>query len=196
MVLHVRRSADRLLKHLREVGGGYRWRGIAHAFNGSAEQAGFSSTWAWCWVWRRRHLRARLAVARLASQLPLGGDRAGEPMPRHSPVVLRVAAAAAAGRPRAQRPGPAAPYCQVVAQLRGMELPGWRRPPRPMLCGLYRSLNRCWYNPTMARAPVIDLPKSSFPTKDPSATCIGQHLIQGSMLIDRAPCWCTSTSSA
>ncbi|WP_374679012.1 TatD family hydrolase, partial [Piscinibacter sp.] len=36
VILHVRRSADALLKHLRriEVGGG-----IAHAFNGSAQQA-------------------------------------------------------------------------------------------------------------------------------------------------------------
>ena len=40
LILHVRRSADRLLKHLREVGqGGHRWRGIAHAFNGSEVQA-------------------------------------------------------------------------------------------------------------------------------------------------------------
>ena len=40
MVLHVRPSADRLLKHLREVAGpGGRWQGIAHAFNGSAVQA-------------------------------------------------------------------------------------------------------------------------------------------------------------
>ena len=40
VVLHVRRSADRLLKYLRAVGqGGYRWRGIAHAFNGSDAQA-------------------------------------------------------------------------------------------------------------------------------------------------------------
>lgn len=40
VVLHVRRSADRLLKHLREVGkGGAPWRGIAHAFNGSDVQA-------------------------------------------------------------------------------------------------------------------------------------------------------------
>ena len=39
VILHVRRSADRLLKHLRElqpVGG---WSGIAHAFNGSEQQA-------------------------------------------------------------------------------------------------------------------------------------------------------------
>lgn len=40
VVLHVRRSADRLLKHLREVGkGGAPWWGIAHAFNGSDVQA-------------------------------------------------------------------------------------------------------------------------------------------------------------
>jgi TatD DNase family protein len=40
VVLHVRRSADRLLKHLREVGeGGALWHGIAHAFNGSDVQA-------------------------------------------------------------------------------------------------------------------------------------------------------------
>lgn len=40
VILHVRRSADRLLKYLRELGqGGHRWSGIAHAFNGSAVQA-------------------------------------------------------------------------------------------------------------------------------------------------------------
>ncbi len=40
VVLHVRRSADRLLKYLREVGqGGAPWLGIAHAFNGSDVQA-------------------------------------------------------------------------------------------------------------------------------------------------------------
>jgi TatD DNase family protein len=44
VVLHVRRSADRILKYLREVGGGpgkgaRPWGGIAHAFNGSEVQA-------------------------------------------------------------------------------------------------------------------------------------------------------------
>lgn len=40
VVLHVRRSADRLLKHLRETAqGGHLWSGIAHAFNGSVQQA-------------------------------------------------------------------------------------------------------------------------------------------------------------
>lgn len=40
VILHVRRSADMLLKGLRAVGnGGYAWQGIAHAFNGSQQQA-------------------------------------------------------------------------------------------------------------------------------------------------------------
>ena len=40
VVLHVRRSADRLLKHLRELSqAGPAWSGIAHAFNGSETQA-------------------------------------------------------------------------------------------------------------------------------------------------------------
>lgn len=38
VVLHVRRSSDRLLKHLRELSK-TPWHGIAHAFNGSAVQA-------------------------------------------------------------------------------------------------------------------------------------------------------------
>lgn len=39
VVMHVRRSVDRVLKHLREVGAGQSWSGIAHAFNGSDVQA-------------------------------------------------------------------------------------------------------------------------------------------------------------
>ncbi|QHI98088.1 TatD family deoxyribonuclease [Xylophilus rhododendri] len=43
VLLHTRRSVDRVLRHLREVGGSgagrHRWRGIAHAFNGSQQQA-------------------------------------------------------------------------------------------------------------------------------------------------------------
>jgi TatD DNase family protein len=40
VVLHVRRSVDQVLKALREVAGkGGLWQGIAHAFNGSAQQA-------------------------------------------------------------------------------------------------------------------------------------------------------------
>jgi TatD DNase family protein len=39
VILHVRRSADRLLKYLRELAPPEGWRGIAHAFNGSQQQA-------------------------------------------------------------------------------------------------------------------------------------------------------------
>ncbi len=39
VIVHVRRSVDRVLKYLREVRPRGSWRGIAHAFNGSAEQA-------------------------------------------------------------------------------------------------------------------------------------------------------------
>ena len=39
VILHVRRSADRLLKHLRELAPVSGWHGIAHAFNGSQQQA-------------------------------------------------------------------------------------------------------------------------------------------------------------
>ena len=39
VVLHVRRSADRLLKFLRFHPSAKGWRGIAHAFNGSTQQA-------------------------------------------------------------------------------------------------------------------------------------------------------------
>lgn len=39
VILHVRRSADRLLKHLRDIRPEGGWHGIAHAFNGSQQQA-------------------------------------------------------------------------------------------------------------------------------------------------------------
>lgn len=39
VILHVRRSADKLLKHLRELTPPGGWHGIAHAFNGSQQQA-------------------------------------------------------------------------------------------------------------------------------------------------------------
>lgn len=39
VILHVRRSADRLLKYLRELQPAGGWHGIAHAFNGSRQQA-------------------------------------------------------------------------------------------------------------------------------------------------------------
>lgn len=39
VIVHTRRSVDQVLRQLREVGAGAAWQGIAHAFNGSAQQA-------------------------------------------------------------------------------------------------------------------------------------------------------------
>lgn len=39
VLLHVRRSVDKVLKHLRLTAQGEPWQGIAHAFNGSEQQA-------------------------------------------------------------------------------------------------------------------------------------------------------------
>lgn len=73
VILHVRRSADQLLKGLRTVGnGGHAWRGIAHAFNGSLQQAqafialGFKLGFGGALTYERaQNLR------RLATELPL-----------------------------------------------------------------------------------------------------------------------------
>ncbi len=73
VVLHVRRSADRLLKHLREVGqDDAQWSGIAHAFNGSDVQAqafiqlGFRLGFGGAMTYPRA-----LQLRRLAQTLPL-----------------------------------------------------------------------------------------------------------------------------
>lgn len=72
VILHVRRSADQLLKGLRVVGNGAPWHGIAHAFNGSLQQAqafialGFRLGFGGALTYERaQNLR------RLATELPL-----------------------------------------------------------------------------------------------------------------------------
>lgn len=83
VLLHVRRSADRLLKYLREVGREgmregaqpFAWRGIAHAFNGSEQQAkafialgfklGFGGTVTFAAARQIRHLAATLPLEAL-----------------------------------------------------------------------------------------------------------------------------------
>ncbi|KQP43259.1 TatD family hydrolase [Pseudorhodoferax sp. Leaf274] len=39
VIVHTRRSVDQVLRQLREIGAGTHWNGIAHAFNGSGQQA-------------------------------------------------------------------------------------------------------------------------------------------------------------
>lgn len=72
VLLHVRRSADQLQKGLRDTAAGQAWHGIAHAFNGSAQQAqafiamGFKLGFGGALTFERA-----LQLRRLASSLPL-----------------------------------------------------------------------------------------------------------------------------
>jgi TatD DNase family protein len=119
VLLHVRRSADQLLKHLRRVG----VAGIAHAFNGSAKQAdefvrlgfrlGFGGT-----VTFERALQIR----RLARELPLSAlvlETDAPDIPPH--WLYRTAQERAAGAPQGRNePAELPGIASVVAHLRGM----------------------------------------------------------------------------
>ena len=121
VVLHVRRSADRLLKHLRQVP----VAGIAHAFNGSEQQArefirlgfklGFGSA-----VTYERALQLR----RLAAALPLPAlvlETDSPDIPPH--WLYRTAAEREAGQPQGRNePAELPRIAQVVAGLRGIDL--------------------------------------------------------------------------
>jgi TatD DNase family protein len=126
VVLHVRRSADRLLKHLRAVGqGGYRWRGIAHAFNGSDAQAahfvemGFKLGFGGALTFERA-----LQLRSLAQSLPLSAIVLETDAPDIPPHWLyRTAAERAEGLKQGRNTPDQVPrIAQVVAQLRGLAL--------------------------------------------------------------------------
>ncbi len=120
VILHVRKSADRVLKALRElpVAGG-----IAHAFNGSAQQAqafvalGFRLGFGGAATFERAlHLR------RLAAGLPLDALVLETDAPDIPPQWLyRDAAARAQGAPQGRNSPAELPRIgQAVAALRGM----------------------------------------------------------------------------
>jgi TatD DNase family protein len=123
VVLHVRRSADRLLKGLREVGSGQPWHGIAHAFNGSEVQAqeflkqglklGFGGA-----VTFERALQLR----RLAQTLSLDALVMETDAPDIAPHWLYATAQQRAdGAPQGRNePGELPRIAAVVAQLRGI----------------------------------------------------------------------------
>jgi TatD DNase family protein len=124
VILHVRRSADALLKGLRDVrGAGPAWRGIAHAFNGSVQQAqaflaqglklGFGGA-----VTHERALQLR----RLATDLPLDALVLETDAPDIPPHWLYVTAAdrAAGHPPRRNEPGELPRIGAAVAALRGL----------------------------------------------------------------------------
>ncbi|EJE53288.1 Mg-dependent DNase [Acidovorax sp. CF316] len=120
VILHVRRSADRLLKGLREVKG---LSGIAHAFNGSAQQAqafldlGFKLGFGGAVTYDRA-----LQLRRLATELPLGClvmETDSPDIPPH--WLYTTAAEREAGRPQGRNtPGELPRIGEEVAELRGM----------------------------------------------------------------------------
>ena len=126
VVLHVRRSADRLLKHLRDLGrSGPLWSGIAHAFNGSETQAhefiklGFKLGFGGAVTFARA-----LQLRHLAQTLPLESIVLETDAPDIPPHWLYTTApdrlaGAAQGR---NEPGELPRIGAVVAQLRGMSV--------------------------------------------------------------------------
>jgi TatD DNase family protein len=122
VILHVRRSADALLKALRQtrvVGG------IAHAFNGSMQQAqafidlGFKLGFGGALTFERA-----LQLRRLASELPLSAIVLETDAPDIPPHWLYATAEQrAAGQPQGRNePAQLPRIAQVLANLRGMSL--------------------------------------------------------------------------
>lgn len=126
VILHVRRSADKLLKHLRELVPSIgRWRGIAHAFNGSEQQAaefiklGFKLGFGGAVTFE-----SALQLRRLAAGLPLEAlvmETDSPDIPPH--WVYKTAAERADGQAQGRNePGELPAIAQQVALLRGISL--------------------------------------------------------------------------
>ncbi|WP_295982512.1 TatD family hydrolase [uncultured Variovorax sp.] len=123
VLIHVRRSVDKVLKHLRQTAGGKPWQGIAHAFNGSEQQAGacielglklgFGGA-----VTFERALQLR----RLASTLPLDSLVMETDAPDIQPHwIYRTQAQRDAGEPQGRNePAQLPRIAEVVAGLRGI----------------------------------------------------------------------------
>ncbi len=121
VILHVRRSADTLLKHLRtfQVQGG-----IAHAFNGSEQQAlafvglGFKLGFGGAMTFERA-----LQIRRLAQTLPMEAIVLETDAPDIPPHWLyRTAAQRAAGETSRNEPGELPRVAATLSELRGLSL--------------------------------------------------------------------------
>lgn len=125
VILHVRRSADMLLKGLRAVGGGQPWQGIAHAFNGSLQQAeafitqGLKLGFGGALTYERAQNLRRLAVELPLETIVLETD--APDMPPH--WLYKTAEQRASGEEQGRNePGELPRIAQVLAELRGMEV--------------------------------------------------------------------------
>jgi TatD DNase family protein len=123
VLLHVRRSADMLLKYLRQRAPAGGWRGIAHAFNGSEQQAaefiklGFKLGFGGAVTFdAARQLR------KLASSIPLESLVLETDAPDIPPQWLYVTSAhRLQGQPQGRNePAQIPRIAEVVARLRGM----------------------------------------------------------------------------
>jgi TatD DNase family protein len=120
VILHVRRSADRLLKHLREV---QVCGGIAHAFNGSVQQAqefisrGFKLGFGGAVTFERATQLRELARSLPLSALVMETD--APDMPPHWLYTTAEQRAAGAQQPP-NTPAQLPRIAQVVADLRGI----------------------------------------------------------------------------
>ena len=122
VILHVRRSADLLLKGLRQVGVS---GGIAHAFNGSVQQAqafidgGFALGFGGAMTFERA-----TALRELARTLPLEALVLETDAPDIPPQWLyRTAEARAKGQPQGRNtPAELPRIAQALAELRGMDI--------------------------------------------------------------------------
>ena len=121
VILHVRRSADRLLKALRGAG----VTGIAHAFNGSGQQAtqftdlGFKLGFGGNLTYERAQQIRRLAVALPLQALVLETDAPDIPPHWLYATAQQRDAGLAQGR---NEPAQLPRIAQVLAQLRGISV--------------------------------------------------------------------------
>lgn len=123
VILHVRRSADKLLKHLREIVPDGGWTGIGHAFNGSEQQAmefiklGFKLGFGGAVTFE-----PALQLRRLAAELPLQSLVMETDSPDIPPYWLyKTAAERAEGQSQGRNePSEMPRIARVVADLRNM----------------------------------------------------------------------------
>jgi TatD DNase family protein len=126
VVVHVRQSADVLLKGLRDIAAqNYHWRGIIHAFNGSDSQAaafikldfklGFGGAMTFDRALRLRHLAATLPLEAIVLETD------APDMPPH--WLYKTAAQRASGEPQGRNePAQLPRIAQALAELRGISL--------------------------------------------------------------------------
>jgi TatD DNase family protein len=126
VLLHVRRSVDLVLKGLRDTAGGTAWSGIAHAFNGSEQQAqafmalGLKLGFGGALTYERALQLRRLAVNLPLDSLVLETD--APDMPPH--WLYRSAAERADGLAQARNEPCELPRIGAeLARLRGIDAP-------------------------------------------------------------------------